>query len=72
MNYGNNGNEDRSPPSVKSEYSRSVLSSNLEDRFDSHMYEKSTVSGTGEESLNVEIPSDEEYFPMDVSDSEMT
>ena len=36
------------------------------------MYEKSTVSGTGEESLNVEIPSDEEYFPMDVSDSEMT
>jgi hypothetical protein len=64
--------EDRSAPSVKSEYGRSVPSSGLEDSFDFHMYDKSTVSGTGKESFNVKIPSDEEYFPTDVSGSEMT
>ncbi len=30
------------------------------------------MSGTGEESFNVEIPSDEEYFPTDVSGNETT
>ena len=48
--------EDSSAVSVKSEYGRSVPSSGLESSFDCHIYEESTVSGTGMESFNVETP----------------
>jgi hypothetical protein len=70
--YDDGDSEGRSAASVKSDYGRSVPSSDLESSFDSHIYDESTVSGTGEESFNLEIPSDEEYLPTNVSDSEMT
>ncbi len=67
--YDSDDSEARSALSVKPEYSRSVRGSGLEDRHDSHMYDVGTLSGTGEESFNVEIPSDEEYFPTNVPGS---
>jgi hypothetical protein len=70
--HGSDVRDDRSVPSAKSEYGRSEHSSSLEDSFDSNVYDESTVSGTGEESFNVEIPSDEEYFQTEVSGSETT
>ena len=62
--------DDSENMNVASVLQDSASNSSLEFNFVSHIYKQNTLSGNDKESFNIEMPSDEEYVPTDVLDSE--